>query len=141
MPKSIKKFLNLGTKTSLPQKQVFLHGYDQATKQIRVEEAITAHKFEMKVRADGKKISLFRFPETGPDWIDEQGFTYDAIGPIPEEHYKIDEVFNQVIRHLRKAEVVIINVFGLGRENWRVLETKLNNFLPEKDKARIVYVW
>jgi hypothetical protein len=141
IPKSIKKFLKIRTKIDLPQKQVFQHGYDYSTKQVREQEALTAHKFEIKVRADGKKISLFRFPEVGPDWIDEQGYTYDAIGPIPEEYYNLEEVFGQVLKHLKKTQFVIVNVFGLGREKWKKLQERLDLHLSEEEKKRVVYVW
>jgi hypothetical protein len=62
-------------------------------------------------------VRLWRVPpKTKGDWIDEEGRTYDAVGPLPREFFdqQWKNFTKQIPRHLRKADLVPVDVSTLS---------------------------
>ncbi len=83
-------------------------GKDPAIKGVRPSEADTRSSLE---RYLGRQLS--RAGKRVGDWVDTYGTTYDAISPIPSQHFDFQQVAAQIDDHLAKAHKVVINLRGL----------------------------
>jgi len=73
------------------------------------------------------------------DWIDAQGMTYDAVGPVPAGRLNLRAFLRQVDRHLLKQGLdrVIIDLTGFPVAERRAVFTHLRRLRPTY-RARII---
>jgi hypothetical protein len=93
-----------------PQGEQRVHalGWDPAQEKFRPNEAQTAIRIENETG-----VRLERAPDAwGPDWIGSDGKTYDAVGPLPAEHFdqQWDNFQERIMDHLGKADYVPVDV-------------------------------
>lgn len=83
-------------------------GRDPAVGRERPNETETAVRIERE-----RNVVLTRSPDpSGPDWIDANGATYDAVGPFSGEHFdrQWGTLRRRIRDHLDKAEFVPVDV-------------------------------
>ncbi|MCK2237433.1 MULTISPECIES: hypothetical protein [unclassified Crossiella] len=85
-------------------------------------------------------VPLLRWPgpfnKKSPDWIDINGIRYDAIGPIPSQHFdkqwNLQNIQNQIITHIKeKADYVPVYTKGLTGEQIDKLRGFIEPYWPK----------
>jgi len=73
------------------------------------------------------------------DWIDTQGATYDAVGPVPAGRLNIRAFLRQIDKHLLKQglDKVVIDLTGFAAAERRAAFMHLRR-LHLTDRARIM---
>ena len=90
------------------QDRVYALGMDAATGRFRANEAQTALLIERLLG-----VRLTRAPRwSRADWFDDDGVTYDAVGPFSAGRFDQQwrRFSEQIVLHLRKAELVPVDV-------------------------------
>ena len=108
-------------------------GIDPATQRYRPLEEQAALRLEQRVGP------LQRDPTGMGDWIDAQGVTYDALGPVPVGRLNIQAFLRQIDKHLLKQglDKVVIDLTGFPAVERRAVFTHLRRLRPT-DRARIM---
>jgi hypothetical protein len=72
----------------------------------------------------------------GLDWIDTGGRYWDAVGPIPPQHFEAQfaKITAQIDRHAMKADVVFVDVAGLSEAQIGRLKQHVSRMQPEQAK-------
>jgi hypothetical protein len=86
-------------------------GEDPAGGKFRPNEYRTAMRIELT-----KGVVLTRASEqSGADWVDEDGVTYDAVGPVPSKFFEQqwENLQTRITGHLDKAYYVPVDIDGL----------------------------
>jgi hypothetical protein len=85
-------------------------GLDPAKKVFSPEEAATGTRLEQIL---GQKIN--RDPSGASDWIGRGGRTYDAVGPVPVEHFNVESFKKSIDGHLLKQGLdrVVVDMTGM----------------------------
>jgi hypothetical protein len=108
-------------------------GLDSATGRYRHNEAETAIRIEKTLG-----VRLTRAPRwSRADWFDEQKVSYDAVGPFAAGRFEQQwrRFSEQILLHLRKAEVVPVDVslFTVGQV------TTIETFIADRRLAPRVF--
>jgi hypothetical protein len=108
-------------------------GVDPATQRYRPLEEQAALRLEQRVGP------LQRDTTGVSDWIDAQGMTYDAVGPLPAGRLNLRAFLRQVDKHLLKQGLdrVVIDLTGFPVAERRAVFTHLRRLRPT-DRARIL---
>lgn len=108
-------------------------GVDPATQRYRPLEERAALRLEHRVGP------LRRDPTGACDWIDGQGRTYDAVGPVPAGRLNVQAFLRQITRHLLKQglDIVVIDLTGFTAAERRAVFTHLRE-LPPTARRRIL---
>jgi hypothetical protein len=108
-------------------------GVDPATQRYRPLEARAALRLEHRVGP------LRRDPTGTCDWMDGQGRTYDAVGPVPAGRLNVPAFLRQITRHLLKQglDTVVIDLTGFTAAERRAVFTHLRGLRPT-ERARIL---
>ena len=108
-------------------------GTDPKSRQFRQAEADAARRLEARVGP------LKRDPSGAGEWIDEAGRVYDAVGPVPNAHFRLDQVTRSIDRHLLKqgVDIVVVDVTGLSTSNAARIKSFVNG-LDAGSRARII---
>lgn len=111
-------------------------GVDPATQRFRPLEAQAAFQLERRVGA------LRRDPTGASAWLDAQGRTYDAVGPVPTGRFNRRAFLRQIDRHLLKQGLdrVVIDLTGLTAGERRAVFTHLRGLRPAA-RARLLVQW
>jgi hypothetical protein len=108
-------------------------GVDPATQRYRPLEERAALRLE-------HRMGLLRRDPTGAcDWIDGQGRTYDAVGPVPAGRLHVPAFLRQITKHLLKQglDTVVIDLMGFTAAERRAVFTHLRGLRPT-ERARIL---
>jgi hypothetical protein len=100
--------------------RVWALGLDAATGRFRPNEAETAVLIETALG-----VRLVRAPKwSRADWFDEHGVTYDAVGPFAAGRFEQQwrRFSEQILLHLRKADLVPVDVSLFTRPQVRTIE-------------------
>lgn len=108
-------------------------GVDPATQRYRPLEVQAALRLERRVGP------LRRDPTGASDWLDAQGSTYDAVGPVPVGRLYLPAFLRQITRHLRKQglDVVVIDLTDFTAAERRAVFTHLRHLGP-MERARLI---
>jgi hypothetical protein len=108
-------------------------GVDPATQLYRPLEERAALRLEHRVGP------LRRDPTGACDWIDGQGRTYDAVGPVPAGRLHVPAFLRQITKHLLKQglDTVVIDLIGFTAAKRRAVFTHLRGLQPT-ERARIL---
>jgi hypothetical protein len=108
-------------------------GSDPRSGRYRQLEAECAERLERQVG------SLERDPSGDFDWFDTMGRSYDAVGPVPPQHFNAPAFCRQIDAHLRKdgLDRVVIDLTGLGPGQRTAVISHLNG-LPAERRAHII---
>lgn len=108
-------------------------GVDPATQRYRPLEEHAAVRLEKRVGP------LRRDPTGAGDWVDTQGRTYDAIGPVPSGRLNVSAFLRQVDKHLMKQglDKVVIDVTGFTSMQRRAVFVHLRRLHPT-ERARCI---
>jgi hypothetical protein len=108
-------------------------GVDPATQRYRPLEEGAALRLEHRVGP------LRRDPTGTCDWIDGQGRTYDAVGPVPAGRLNVPAFLRQITRHLLKQglDTVVIDLTGFTAAERRAVFTHLRGLHPT-ERTRIL---
>jgi hypothetical protein len=108
-------------------------GVDPATQRYRPLEERAALQLEHRVG------HLRRDPTGTCDWLDGQGRTYDAVGPVPAGRLNVPAFLRQITRHLLKQglDTVVIDLTGFTAAERRAVFTHLRGLRPT-ERARIL---
>jgi hypothetical protein len=108
-------------------------GVDPATQRYRSVEEQAALRLEQRVGP------LQRDTTGMSDWIDAQGMTYDAVGPVPVGRLNLRAFLRQIDKHLLKQGLdrVVIDLTGFPVAERRDIYTYLRRLRPP-DRARII---
>ena len=108
-------------------------GVDPATQRYRRLEEQAALRLEQRVGP------LRRDPTGTSDWIDAQGVTYDAVGPVPAGRLNVQAFLRQIDKHLRKRglDKVVIDLTGFTAAERRAVFTHLRRLYPA-ERARLM---
>ena len=108
-------------------------GIDPATGRHRPLEEQAALRLEQRVGA------LHRDPTGTSDWINAQGVTYDAVGPVPIGRLNIRAFLRQIDRHLLKRglDKIVIDLTGFSFTERRAVFMHLRQLGPV-ERARIL---
>jgi len=108
-------------------------GVDPSTRRYRPLEEQAALRLEQRVGP------LQREPTGTSDWIDTQGVTYDAVGPVPAGRLNTRAFLRQIDRHLLKQglDKVVIDLTGFSATERRAVFTHLRQLAPG-ERARII---
>ncbi|MET9626471.1 hypothetical protein ABZX92_03315 [Lentzea sp. NPDC006480] len=108
-------------------------GLDTATAKFSEDEYKIAVLLEQRYN-----VQLLRFPKAkgdnspNPDWIDANGVTYDAVGPIPtqffDKQWQSQNIQGQVVKHLKKSDMVPFDVRGLTPDQVKLVEDYLKTY-------------
>jgi hypothetical protein len=111
-------------------------GIDPATQRYRPLEERAALRLEYRVGP------LRRDPTGTCDWMDEQGRTYDAVGPVPAGRLNIPAFLRQITRHLLKQglDTVVIDLTGFTAAERRAVFTHLRGLRPT-ERTRTLLQW
>jgi hypothetical protein len=101
-------------------------GVDPATQRYRPLEAQAALRLEQRVGP------LRRDPTGTSDWIDAQGVTYDAVGPVPAGRLNVQAFLRQIDRHLLKQglDKVVIDLTDVPSAERRAVFAHLRRLRP-----------
>jgi hypothetical protein len=82
---------------------------------------------------------LQRDPTGASDWIDQQGHSYDAVGPVPVGRFDLAAFTEQIGRHLLKAGIdfVVVDVSGLSAAERSGVRGHVNRLRPGQ-RARVL---
>lgn len=80
-----------------------------------------------------------RDPSGAGEWIDNTGRVYDAVGPVPDAHFRFEQVTRSIDRHLLKQGVdrVVVDVTGLSASNAARIKSFVQGLDPGS-RARII---
>ena len=109
-------------------------GFDPATKRFRPAEAETAMRVEHE-----RGVTLTRAPAGHPaDWLDENGKSYDAVGPFPPEFFDREwpRFSMRMELHSLKADFVPVDVSRFSREQ----VARIERFIMDKELAPRVFI-
>ena len=108
-------------------------GVDPATQRYRPLEERAALQLEHRVGP------LRRDPTGACDWIDGQGRTYDAVGPVPVGWLHVPAFLRQITKHLLKQglDTVVIDLTGFTAAERRAVFTHLRELRPT-ERTRIL---
>jgi hypothetical protein len=108
-------------------------GMDPATQRYRPLEAQAALQLERRVGP------LRRDPTGASDWLDTQGRTYDAVGPVPPGRLRLPAFLRQITRHLYKQGLdrVVIDLAHCTAAERRVIFAHLRR-LSSTERARLI---
>lgn len=108
-------------------------GLDPKSKRYREREAQAAERLEEKTGP------LRRDASGDADWIDVNGKTYDAVGPVPGEHFHADSFMRSIDSHLRKQglDYVVVDTATLGPLQREAVERYIGG-LTAAQRARII---
>lgn len=111
-------------------------GVDPASGRHRVLEEQAALRLEQRVGP------LQRDPTGTSDWIDTQGVTYDAVGPVPVGRLDVRAFLRQIDRHLLKQglDKVVIDLTDFNASERRAVFMHLR-VLGAAERARIILQW
>jgi hypothetical protein len=111
-------------------------GVDPATQRYRPLEERAALRLEQRVGP------LRRDPTGTCDWIDGQGMTYDAVGPVPAGRLNVQAFLRQITKHLLKQGLdrVVIDLTDFPAGERRAVFTHLRR-LRLAERARIMLQW
>ena len=101
-------------------------GVDPATQRYRHLEERAALRLEQRVGP------LQRDPTGANDWIDAQGMTYDAVGPVPVGRLNVQAFLRQIDKHLLKRglDKVVIDLTDFTATERRAVFTHLRRLHP-----------
>lgn len=110
-----------------------LLGVDPASQRYRPMEEQAALQLEQRVGP------LQRDPTGTSDWIDAQGVTYDAVGPVPAGRLNVRAFLRQIDRHLLKQglDKIVIDLTDFTMAERRTVFTHLKH-LGHAERARII---
>ena len=111
-------------------------GVDPATQRYRPLEERAALLLE-------QRVGPLRRDSTGTcDWIDGQGITYDAVGPVPAGRLNVQAFLRQITKHLLKQglDKVVIDLTDFTAGERRTVFTHLRR-LRLAEHARIMLQW
>lgn len=125
--------LSRAEQTAQPTEHERELGTDLDSGQFRPSEAEAAKRLEKTVGP------LKRDPSKTGDWVDQNGKTYDAVGPAPSEHFDPESFNGQIDRHLRKQglDVVVVDVEGLSPEQEGQVRKHVGD-LPLSEQGRVI---
>ena len=109
------------------RERVWALGLDSATGRFRPNEAETAVLIERYLG-----VRLIRAPKwSRADWFDEHGVSYDAVGPFASYRFEQQwrRLSEQILLHLRKAEIVPVDVSLFTRPQIETVELFIANRL------------
>ena len=108
-------------------------GVDPATQRYRPREEQAALRLEQRVGP------LRRDPTGTSDWIDAQGVTYDAVGPVPAGRLNVQAFLRQIDKHLLKQGLnkVVLDLTDFTAVERRAVFTHLRRLRPA-ERARIM---
>ena len=108
-------------------------GVDPATQRYCPLEEQAALRLEQRVGP------LRRDPTGTSDWIDAQGMTYDAVGPVPAGRLNVQAFLRQIDRHLLKQglDKVVIDLTDVPAAERRAVFVYLRRLRPA-DRARLI---
>ena len=109
-------------------------GVDPATQRYRPLEERAALRLEQRVGP------LRRDPTGTCDWIDGQGRTYDAVGPVPAGRLNVQAFLRQITKHLLKQglDTVVIDLTGFSFTERRAVFMHLRQLSPaERDRILV----
>jgi hypothetical protein len=111
-------------------------GIDPATQRYRPLEERAALRLEYRVGP------LQRDPTGTCDWMDGQGRTYDAVGPVPAGRLNVPAFLRQITKHLLKQglDKVVIDLTGFTAAERRAVFTHLRGLRPT-ERTRILLQW
>jgi hypothetical protein len=91
------------------------------------------------LRLEQQVGQLRRDPSKAGDWGDKNGTVYDAVGPVPIEHFNLGQFTRQIIKHFEKQGVdkVVVDLAGLP-EAVRSEVLKFVSGLSDAQKARMI---
>src|SRR5918912_3737442 len=103
-----------------------------ATQRYRLLEERAALRLEHRVGP------LRRDPTGTCDWMDGQGRTYDAVGPVPAGRLNVQAFLRQITKHLLKQGLdrVVIDLTDFTAAERRAVFTHLRR-RPLAERARI----
>lgn len=108
-------------------------GIDPATRRYRPLEEHAALRLE-------QRVGLLRRDPTGTsDWIDAQGVTYDAVGPVPVGRLDVQAFLRQIDKHLQKRglDKVVIDLTGFTAVERHAVFTHLRRLRPD-ERTRLI---
>jgi hypothetical protein len=103
------------------RERIWALGLDAATGRFRPNEAETAVLIETALG-----VRLVRAPKwSRADWFDEHGVSYDAVGPFAAGRFEQQwrRFSEQILLHLRKADLVPVDVSLFTRAQTRTVES------------------
>ena len=111
-------------------------GVDPATQRYRPLEEHAALRLEQRVGP------LRRDPTGTCDWLDGQGITYDAVGPVPAGRLNVQAFLRQITKHLLKQglDKVVIDLTDFTAVERRTVFTHLRR-LRLAERTRIMLQW
>jgi len=82
---------------------------------------------------------LERDPTGAGEWVDKGGRVYDAVGPIPDVHFNLQQVTRSISRHLQKqgVDTIVVDVTGLSASHAAGVRSFVNG-LDAASRARII---
>lgn len=91
------------------------------------------------MRLEKRAGPLRRDPTGAGDWIDAQGLTYDAVGPVPGGRLNVSAFLRQIDKHLLKQglDKVVIDVTGFTSMQRRAVLAHLRRLRPT-DRTRCI---
>jgi hypothetical protein len=120
---SATRAVSIGTAASArsaERERIWALGLDAATGRFRPNEAETAVLIETALG-----VRLVRAPKwSRADWFDEHGVSYDAVGPFAAGRFEQQwrRFSEQILLHLRKADLVPVDVSLFTRPQTRTVE-------------------
>jgi len=111
---------SLASASLAERERVWALGLDAATGRFRPNEAETAVLIETALG-----VRLIRAPKwSRADWFDEHGVSYDAVGPFAAGRFEQQwrRFSEQILLHLRKADLVPVDVSLFTRPQVRTIE-------------------
>src|SRR2546425_749241 len=108
-------------------------GVDPATQRYRPLEEQAARRLEQRVGP------LRRDPTGTSDWIDTQGVTYDAVGPVPAGRLNVQVFLRQIAKHLLKRglDKVVLDLTDFTAAERRAVFAYLRHLCPT-ERARLM---
>ena len=101
--------------------------WDPARGRFIAAEGEAGYRLEAQI---GRRL---RRAESGPDFIDIQGTTYDLVGAgLKSEHFKFGEFTDQIMLHLPKADRTVLDVSGLSRTQADSVRNFVNELTREQ---------
>ena len=70
-------------------------------------------EYETALRIEAERgVKLTRSMDASVDWVDQNGKTYDAVGPFPAQYFDQEwpNLQGQIVRHLGKADYIPVDV-------------------------------
>jgi hypothetical protein len=129
-----KRFTVPDREPSIDNPEDYKLGWDPAKEDFVAGEVKTAWRLQEILQQPLDRSAI------GGDFIGPDGRVYDAMGPVPDEHFNMKDFVASIKTHLRKSEMTtVIDLTGMNSYNIERIDDYVSS-LPSEARSKIIKI-